>query len=220
MKRHQRPVGERSATSNLASRQGRGRDNTRLAIAQLAARLIAEGLADYGAAKQKAARQLGVSDSHALPDNREIELAMREHLSLFAHDTQPDVLQALRETALALMGRLEQFSPWLVGSVLAGTANEFSEIELELVGVEAKNFEMYLLNIGVEFQLTETRRHGDRAVREAIIFIVEFAAAPVKIALYEHNAARQAAHPRDSIKRDRADRSEAQRRFSNASDKL
>ncbi len=218
MRRHQRPPGKHDAAS--ASPGGRGRDNMRYAIAQLAARFIAEGQTDYHAAKQKAARQLGVSDSHLLPDNHEVELALREHLSLFSHDTQPKVLFALREAALALMERLEQFSPWLAGAVLAGTANEFSEIELELVGTQAKEFEMYLLNAGVDFQLSEARRTGDHTARNVVIYSVEFAGAPVSIALYEHNAARQAAHPPGTIRHDRVNRREAEQRFLQPIDKL
>lgn len=198
----------------MARQEHRGRNELRLAIAQAAARLIAEGLTDYHAAKQKAARQLGVTDGHALPDDHEIEAALRERLALFAHDSQLKVLLALREIALRLMAHLEPFSPWLVGAVLAGTANEFSEIELELVGVEAKNFEMYLLNAGVEFQLSKTRSTHDRKAQDAITFNVEFAGAPVSITLYEHHAARQAAQPRGSIKHDRVNRSEAEKRFS------
>ena len=44
--------------------------NLRLHIAYLAARMIAEdGIADYATAKQKAARQAGLTESHVLPDN-------------------------------------------------------------------------------------------------------------------------------------------------------
>ena len=47
-------------------------------IAHEAARMLAEdGGMDYGFAKRKAARQLGVPDTRQLPDNREIEEALR-----------------------------------------------------------------------------------------------------------------------------------------------
>ena len=53
-------------------------------IAQLAARLIAEdGMQDYGMAKRKAARQLGAPDSHSLPNNSEVEQALREYQALY-----------------------------------------------------------------------------------------------------------------------------------------
>jgi hypothetical protein len=47
-------------------------------IASAAARLIAEeGIRDYGLAKRKAARQLGVGPNEELPNNAEIEEAVR-----------------------------------------------------------------------------------------------------------------------------------------------
>jgi hypothetical protein len=221
MSRQQRPAGKpdkvsgRSSLSGRADPQVRGRDHVRLAIAHAAAKLVAEGLTDYHAAKQKAARQLGVTDSHALPDNHDIESALREHFLLFAQASQPVALAELRAAALRLMERLDQFSPWLVGPVLTGTANEFSEIELELVGVEAKDFEHYLLNRRVDFMLSESRAtHKGLVKGAAVCYQVEFEDIPARITLYPSHAARQAARPRDGIKQDRAERNEAIRRFS------
>lgn len=189
-------------------RQDFQRGNLRATIAQAAARLIAEGQSDYHAAKLKAARQLGVDDHQSLPDNLEIDAALRERLSLFARDSQPQVLAALRETALRVMDRLEAFSPWLVGSVLAGTANEFSQIELELVGVETKDFELYLLNHGIRFDTREMPGHP-----EVLRYEMEFDSAPVAITLHARHGARQSLHPRESLRHDRARREEAAVRF-------
>ena len=48
----------------------RGRNDERSRIAHLAARLMVEdGIEDYAAAKRKAARQAGVSDTRQLPAN-------------------------------------------------------------------------------------------------------------------------------------------------------
>jgi hypothetical protein len=199
------------------------RNDLRASIAHSAARLIAEGLTDYQAAKKKAARQHGATDRHALPDNHEIELALREHFALFSGHSQPLVLSALRETAIRLMSRLEQFSPWLVGAVLNGTANEFSEIELELIGVEPKEFEIYLLNAGVDFELCDPPRAtvvSSAQKSQPMKYRVEFDAAPVTIALYDQQATRQAANPNNSNKRDRALRADAERRFRDGTDKL
>ena len=67
-------------------------------IACAAARLIAEeGLTDYLTAKMKASRSLGCNTKEALPDNHEIEAALREHLAIFQRDSQPRELRALRE---------------------------------------------------------------------------------------------------------------------------
>jgi len=228
MTQRNRPAVKPQAKSGLLpapanfERRDHIRNDLRARVAHSAARLIAEGLTDYQAAKQKAARQHGVADYHALPDDLEIELALREHLRMFACETRPHILSALRDVALRLMLQLEPLSPWLVGAVLNGTANEFSEIELELVGVEPKIFEIYLLNAGVEFDLCDTlqRKSGSPIRMPPVIkYHLEFDGTPVSIVLYEHHAARQAAHPRDSIRHDRAQRAGAEGLFREESGK-
>ena len=190
------------------------RDDVRASIAHAAASLIASGLTDYHAAKLKAARRLGVSDKKSLPDNHEIEVALREHLALFQRDSQPRALSALRETALSAMRRLETFSPWLTGAVLAGTANEFSDIELELIGVDAKSFELYLINAGVDFELREPVRTRGRDEPERLPqYRCEYEGLPLAITLYDSQSQRQAMHPRASLRHERAQLAEAERKF-------
>ena len=122
-------------------------DNLRQQIAYLAARLVAEeGVTDFGFAKQKAARQAGLTEARLLPDNREIEAALRDYQELFQSETQPDELRALREAALVLMRQLEDFRPALVGPVLGGTANQFSEITLQVFADDAKELALFLVN--------------------------------------------------------------------------
>ncbi|MBI3716125.1 MAG: nucleotidyltransferase [Betaproteobacteria bacterium] len=189
----------------------RGRNAQRTRVAQVAAGLIADGLTDYHAAKHKAAQQLGLDDRVALPDNQEIEQALREHLALFQRDSQPQALQALRETALRALRRLQVFSPWLTGAVLNGTANQFSEIELELIGVEAKEFELFLLNNGVEFRIHEER--APAAEHHALRYHCDFEQLPLVITLYDNHTQRQALHPRGSVRHERAQLAEAEKRF-------
>lgn len=122
-------------------------DNLRRQIAYLAARLMAEeGVTDVAFAKQKAARQAGLADARLLPDNREIEEALRDFQGLFQGDTQPGELRALRLTALELMKRLVEFQPALVGPVLGGTANQFTEITLQLFADDDKELALFLVN--------------------------------------------------------------------------
>src|SRR6185503_17362502 len=114
----------------LAMGKSRSRrdNNLRLQIAYLAARLMAEdGGLDYGSAKAKAARQSGLADAHLLPDNREIEAALREYQELYQKEEQPAQLRRLRGIALKVMREFEQFRPALVGSVLSGTAGAHSD---------------------------------------------------------------------------------------------
>ena len=203
----------------------------RQAIAQSAARLIAEGLTDYRAAKLKAAQSLGYTDQNALPDNAEIEAALHEHNQLFAGETQPAALRALREAALRTMQWLKDFSPWISGPVLTGTANEFSAIELDLIGVDAKSFEMFLLNEDVLFELhggstigtgDGERRSGgkdrrDRTNPPPIRYEITFDDAPVEITLFDSHMQRLSAFPKSSIRYDRAQLDEARERFAQES---
>lgn len=188
------------------------RENLRRHIAEAAARLVAEGLTDYHAAKLKAARQLGAEDARSLPDNHEIEAALREQIALFHADTQPAALRELRKTALRAMRWLAPFSPWISGPVLNGTANQFSAIELEFVGMEPKSFELFLLNQGVEFSLGNQANLEPGARRNrcsTMYYRFEYDDTPVSVAIFDSHPQRQATHPGDSVRHARAQLDEA-----------
>jgi hypothetical protein len=183
------------------------RDDVRRTIAHRAAQLVAEGLTDYHAAKVKAAKQLGVSLKQSLPDNHEIETALREHYALFAGETQSQALAQLREAALKVMKWLHAFDPWISGAILNGTANEMSSIELELIGVDAKSFEMFLLNNNIAFDTHEVRGTS------CLIYEFEFHDLPIEIALFETHTARNLLYSRASIKHERAQYDELRQRW-------
>lgn len=119
-------------------------------IAQAAARLIAEEGLPWGAAKQRALRDLGLPPRTALPSHETVEDALREHLTLFQSDTQPAELRALRETALRWMDRLADFEPQLTGAAWRGTANHLSDLHLLLYSDDPKAPEIALLNAGLQ----------------------------------------------------------------------
>lgn len=122
-------------------------------VAQLAAQLMHEhGIQDFSLAKRKAARQLGIVEAHHLPGNIEIENALKDYQALFHKDTHPAIIQQLRETAIKTMEMLADFNPYLTGSVLNGTANEHSDIQIELFTDNEKDVELYLLNQGIQFK--------------------------------------------------------------------
>ena len=86
------------------------RQQMRHRIAHMAARMIAEdGIADYGLAKRKAARQAGAPDSRNLPTNVEIEEALRAYQDLYQGDEHPERVARLRELALDTMRMLDAF---------------------------------------------------------------------------------------------------------------
>lgn len=132
----------------------------RAQIAREAARVMVEGASeDYQLAKRKAAERLGIGDPRVLPANFEIEEARQEYLRLFRADTQPEHLQRLRRVALEAMRFLARFEPRLVGPVLAGTADEHSEVVLHLFADTSEEVMMYLLEHGIRFE------DGERRVR-------------------------------------------------------
>lgn len=127
--------------------------NLRRHLAYVAARMMAEdGVPDYASAKLKAARQEGLADSNLLPDNQEIEEALREYQGLYQKEDQPAQLRRLREVALKVMREFDGFRPALVGSVLSGTAGQFSDVNLQLFTDDAKALTMFLLNGHYRFE--------------------------------------------------------------------
>jgi hypothetical protein len=131
----------------MAKSRSRRDTNLRRHIAYIAARMMAEdGIADYATAKQKAARQAGLGDANLLPDNHEIEEALREYQGLYQKDEQPAHLRRLREVAVKVMREFDDFRPALVGSVLSGTAGQHSDVNLQLFTDDSKALTIFLLN--------------------------------------------------------------------------
>lgn len=134
-------------------------DNVRRALAQEAARIMAEhGIRDFFVAKRKAAERLGIADgAAALPKNTEIEAALVEYQRLFGGDTHTESLHAQRQAALSAMRYLREFEPRLVGPVLSGTATEHSEVQLHLFADRAESVALKLLDEGIPHDVTEKR---------------------------------------------------------------
>src|SRR3990167_9445967 len=104
-------------------------DDLKEEVAATAARMVVEEGLEYGPAKRRAAKQLGMSARAALPDNDQFEAAVQDYIALFCADTQPQELQALRELALEWMERLDVFRPHISGAVWHGTATRRSRSE-------------------------------------------------------------------------------------------
>lgn len=138
----------------------------RAEIAAAAARLIAEDGTDFATAKRKAARQiLGNSKPRGdiLPDNAQVEAEVRAYNELFFGESQPARLLYLRHLALELMQEFAQFSPYIVGAVLNGTAGDHSDLHLHLFSESPKDVEIYLLNKDVHFEVSEGARLKSRS---------------------------------------------------------
>jgi len=140
-------------------------------VAQLAARLIAEdGVDDWGLAKRKAARTLGLADAHCLPTNAELEAALLEYQRIFDEDGQREALYWLRSQALDLMDLFERFDPHLVGPVLSGAIGKYPTIHLHLFTDDQKAIELYLLKEAIPYDPSQRRVFISGAVRTVPCF--------------------------------------------------
>lgn len=172
-------------------------DRARQLLAQEAARIIVDqGLRDYRVAKIKAAERLGMNSRGALPGNAEIEQAIAEHLLLFGGDSHAGFLHGLRNTALSVMHLLEEFTPRLVGPVLAGTADDNSAINLHVFADSSEIVALFLAERGFTCRLYERRlksRRG-RNVQPDIIpgYEFEFDGEPIEATVFSVDGIRQA----------------------------
>ena len=154
----------RSARTVFGARPAAGRDGDlraavlRTRVAQEAARIMVEGgHEDYELAKRKAAERLGVAKARVLPGNDEIAHALRAYQRLFRSHVQPHRLRELRRLARELMTELDAFSPKLAGPVLAGSADEHSDLTLHLFADSMEEVGMHLIERGVECRPSERR---------------------------------------------------------------
>lgn len=129
------------------------RDLMREQLAHQAAKLMAEdGITDHAYAKRKAAKQLGAVDTHHLPSNEEIDIALRSFRMLYQRESHPSVLRELRIEALSKMRLLSDFHPYLTGSVMDGTAGANSDINIMLFSDDAKAVLLFLLKMNIQFE--------------------------------------------------------------------
>jgi hypothetical protein len=135
---------------------------TEFEIAATAARMVVEEGLEYGPAKRRAIKQLGISGRVALPSNDVLEEAVRDYIETFCADTQPVALQALRALACVWMERMAAFNPHLGGAVWRGTATELSDIYLQLFCDDPKSAELSLIDKQVRYDVSAVPGfHGD-----------------------------------------------------------
>jgi hypothetical protein len=181
-------------------------DVLRQEIAVVAARLVAESGLDYRSARAKAARGLignRTIPRGVIPDDDELEAALREHLELF----DPGHLERLdrrRRVALEWMRMLESYHPLASGAVWRGIAAEHAPVHLQLFHDNPKDVEMDLLNRGVRFEvLTLPGLHDRDSEVEALSFV--WHGEPVLIALHDSRDLRGALRRDERGRADRGD---------------
>ena len=121
-------------------------------VTSTAARLVVEEGLEYGPAKRRALKLMGLPPRTALPANDELEDAVHDYILLFCADTQPTELAALRDLALRWMQRLAQFRPHLRGSVWHGTATRASDIHIDLFCDDSKSAELALIDHRADYE--------------------------------------------------------------------
>lgn len=179
----------------MAKDNGRN-SQLRQRIAQLAARLMAdEGISDYGHAKKKAGRQLGISEDHSMPTNAEIEEEIKIFHELYNSEGQPEALKQLRADALVVMQMLERFNPHLTGAVLDGTAGRYAATDIHLYAESLKDVEMFLLNLQVPYETNEKsyRTHNDKRGndrKKVPVFTLEGPNGAIRLSVFDTDAPR------------------------------
>ena len=168
-------------------------------IVHAAARLIAEDGFDYGLAKRKAVRQLGLPENFPLPGNAEVEVAVRDYQTIYQEDEQVERIAELRHVAIDLMHKLAPFSPYLTGSVLEGTAGRNARIDILLFPDNAKEAEIFLLDLGIPFH------HGNpKSDRVEAVFVIDDENLPANLIVLAPRDERVALKTYDGRTRSRA----------------
>ena len=164
----------------------RGRDDARSAIAVQAARLMAEdGIEDYGHAKRKAAKQLGMPDARHLPNNDEIDAALREYQGIYKPDDQRQRTRLLRDQAISNMRELAAFNPHLTGSVLSGIAGPYAMIHLQLYTDNIKAVELFLIDRGIAYRTAQTRLYAGSELRTLPVFTIDDEGTEIELTVLE-----------------------------------
>lgn len=132
-------------------RQLTAMDDLKTEIAAAAARMVVEEGLEYGAAKRRAIKQMGLPARSALPGNDEIEDEVRDYIAMFCAETQPGELRALREHARVWMQRMSAFRPHLGGAVWRGTATRLCDIYIQLFCDDSKSAEIALIDLRVSY---------------------------------------------------------------------
>lgn len=175
------------------NRQGNHAPLSRRAIAAHAARLMAvDGVNDIGAAKRKAARQLGFVQSDALPSNEDVETELRAYHRLFQANEHGARLAYMREVAMELMTVLTRHRPYLTGPVWDGTAARGAAIDIDLFTDSAKQLEISLIDAGVCYRTQESKHFFPAERRKIPLILLDYRDMAVRLKVFGENDLRGA----------------------------
>ena len=183
-------------------------------IAAAAAALVVEEGLEYGPAKRRAVKQMGLPARTELPDNAQIEDAVMEYIAVFCADTQPAELAALRELALTWMQRMADFRPHLAGAVWHGTATRLSDIYIQLFCDDSKSAEIALIEHKVDYEpRTVTGFTGGKVEALSLSSLCKPLNEHIGVHLmvYDHDDLRGALKPDDRGRKPRGDTTAVQK---------
>jgi hypothetical protein len=137
-------------------------DSSKTEIAATAARLVVEEGLEYGPAKRRAVKLLGLPARTAAAGQRPGgRRGARIHRPVLRRHPAGELL-ALRRLALVWMERMAEFRPHLAGSVWHGTATRLSDIYIQLFCDDPKSAEIALIDHHVDYEpRTVTGFHGE-----------------------------------------------------------
>lgn len=157
---------------------GRNRSQAqRQRLAYEAARIMVDqGVQEFDRARRKAAERAGIDNRRLWPNNEEIQEALLQQRRLFRGEEQEQGLKRLREQALAAMRAFADFSPRLVGPVLAGSADPKQGVRLHLFTDNPEDVVLALLDQGIPWQEREAMLRYSGGLRRAHPVFAFFAA--------------------------------------------
>jgi len=153
--------------------------------------MVEGGIKDYQLAKRKAVARFRRLPRGQLPGNAEIEAAIEEHQRLFKAG-QPHRLLALRQVALQVMNLVASFSPRLVGTVLRGTTDDYSDVVLHVVSEPVESVGTFLDDRSIRYRIGERRlRIGFEKYRRFPMYQFTQEGILIELVVFDRNGARQ-----------------------------
>ncbi|MCW5576552.1 MAG: UDP-N-acetylmuramate--alanine ligase [Burkholderiales bacterium] len=144
-----------------------------------------DGIEDYGLAKRKAAKLLGIPDMRRLPGNDEVDAALREYRDIYQGEVHNQRIRQLRARAAQAMRELADFDPHLTGSVLSGIAGPYAVIHLQLFTDNPKAVELFLIDRGIAYKTGQNRLYAGQELRVLPVFSLQGEDAEIEITVLD-----------------------------------
>jgi hypothetical protein len=177
------------------------RNDLRRTIAVAAAGFIADQGMSFGQARQRAVQEhIGRSPPReALPDQDELEEALREHLDLFDYEGHQERIENLRAAALSLMDLLAGHNPYVTGAAWKGIVSEHTYGHLQLFCEDPKLVAFSLIDQGLTPDAAEVghfdKDSSGKGYQAVEALAVQWQDWPFLLSLYEVDDIRGALKP-------------------------